>query len=56
MLCNECVIIENVQFDPFLPPFTLLGHRQRYKIMSENCESIIYNTVNILFNLNMEIL
>jgi hypothetical protein len=38
MLCNECVIIENVEFDSFLPPFTLLCHGERYKIMSENCE------------------
>jgi hypothetical protein len=54
MLCNERVIIENVEFDSFFPPFTLLGHGQRYKIMSENYESKACNTANILFNLNTD--
>jgi len=50
MLCNECMIIENVEFRSFLPPFALLGHGQRHKIMSKNRRTC--NTVTILFNFN----
>jgi hypothetical protein len=42
VLCNECMIIENVEFDALLSPFTLLGHGQRYKIMSKNYKSKTY--------------
>jgi hypothetical protein len=44
------MIIENVEFCSFLPPFALLGHGQGYEIMSKNCRT--YNTVTILFNFN----
>ena len=50
MLCNECMIIENVKFCSFLPPFALLGHGQGYEIMSKNHRT--YNTVTLLFNFN----
>lgn len=50
MFCNECMIIENVEFCSFLPPFALLGHGQGYEIMSKNHRT--YNTVTILFNFN----